>query len=166
MISDPERANRIIKLLKERLKKELDENAKLKTDYLYLLADFENYKKRTESKIRSSKDEGKAELILRLSDFINELFYYEQAVYQLLGKENEVAKGFTMILQKLIKALSDEGIKILNPLNEPFNPELHQIAYTEKVDNQDMKGKVIKVLSKGYMQNDKVIKPAVVVVGV
>ncbi len=166
MIEDISRANQVILKLKKALNEKNRESLQARNDYIYLLADFENFKKRSEAMLNECKEEGKADVILKLSETINELFYFRDVVFKSLGYENEIAKGFSIIIEKLQKSLSDSGFSLIDPLNQDFDPRYHHIAYTQKVEDNALKGKVIKVLSKGYMQNGKVIKPAVVVVGV
>ncbi|MDP8023529.1 MAG: nucleotide exchange factor GrpE [Nitrososphaeria archaeon] len=166
MIEDISRANEVILKLKKALNEKNKESLQAHNDYVYLLADFENFKKRSEAMLNECKEEGKADVILKLSETINELFYFRDVVFKSLGQENDIAKGFSIIIEKLQKSLSDSGFLLIDPLNQNFDPRYHHIAYTQKVENDALKGKVIKVLSKGYMQNGKVIKPAVVVVGV
>ncbi len=166
MIEDISRANEVIARLKKALNEKNKESAQARNDYIYLLADFENFKKRSEAILNECREEGKADIVIKLSETINELFYFKEALLKSLGHDNEFVKGFSMIIEKLQKSLYESGFSLIDPQNQNFDPRYHHIAYTQKVDDDTLKGKVIKVLSKGYMQNGKVIKPAVVVVGV
>ncbi|MFP3165746.1 MAG: nucleotide exchange factor GrpE [Nitrososphaeria archaeon] len=166
MIEDIARANEVILRLRKALNKKTKENEQVRRDYIYLLADFENFKKRSEAEFRECRNEGKAEVVMKLSEPLNELFYFRDEILKNLGNDSELAKGFMIIMEKLLKSLFDSGFSLIDPLNQAFDPKYHHIAYTQKVEEEALKGKVLKVLSKGYMQNGKVIKPAIVVVGV
>ncbi|MGC9208437.1 MAG: nucleotide exchange factor GrpE [Nitrososphaeria archaeon] len=166
MIEDQTRANLVIQSLRKKLGEEVKKEKELKDAYLYLLSDFENYKRRSENALLHCKDEGKAEMLIRISPALDEVFAFMEALERSLGKQSELYKGFEMIVQKMMKALKEEGFEVIDPLEKPFDPNTCSIAYTESVSDDKLKGTVIKVLSKGYIHRGKVIKPATVVVGV
>jgi hypothetical protein len=74
MIEDIARANEVILRLRKALNEKTKENEQVRRDYIYLLADFENFKKRSEAEFRECRNEGKAEVVMKLSEPLNELF--------------------------------------------------------------------------------------------
>jgi molecular chaperone GrpE len=84
-----------------------------------------------------------------------------------MEKATEVAavrEGVVLIHQKLTKELGGRGLRPFDPKGEVFDPEVHE-AVTQFPASDDMKGKVVDVLERGYTLNDKVIRFAKVVVG-
>ena len=74
-----------------------------------------------------------------------------------------IHEGMEMTLSLLLKALEKFGVKQINPLGQPFNPELHQ-AISMQVDHTVKPNTVLQVLQKGYVLNDRLIRPALVTV--
>ncbi|MBC8301095.1 MAG: nucleotide exchange factor GrpE, partial [Pelagibacterales bacterium] len=75
----------------------------------------------------------------------------------------QVKEGNKLILTMFRKIFEKNNIKEINPLNETFNPELHQAISTNK-DTTKKNDVISEVVQKGYMLNDRVIKPALVIV--
>lgn len=77
------------------------------------------------------------------------------------GKLKAYAKGFEMIRRDLMESLKDEGLKVIEPTEEPFDPMYHQAVSKEPKDGVES-NTVIEVYQKGYMFKDRVIRPAMV----
>jgi molecular chaperone GrpE len=73
----------------------------------------------------------------------------------------EFYKGVKMIFGKLMDVMQKEGITVINPAGEEFNPHICEAAITESVKDVE-EGKILEVLRKGYKLNDFLIRPAVV----
>lgn len=81
------------------------------------------------------------------------------------GEANEnLKKGIEMVHQGMLKAFDDEGIEILNPLGEIFDPNFHQsVSSVPKTDEQKDE-EIVEVYQKGYVLNDRVLRPAMVII--
>jgi len=72
-----------------------------------------------------------------------------------------VFQGFKMIKEQLSKSLEDEGVSVIDALNEEYDPNFHQAIMTELVEGKES-NIVLEVLQEGYMFKDRVIRPAIV----
>lgn len=146
----------------EKLEKELTES---KDKYLRLYADFENLRK------RSIKE--KAELIQNananlLKDLLSVLDDFERAQKSMEESEDIKAlkEGIDLIHNKFFKILQNKGVKLMeNQIEQPFDLETQESITQIPVPTEEMKGKVVDVIEKGYFLNDKVLRFAKVVVG-
>ena len=135
-----------------------------KKEYLFLMAEFDNFRKRT---IRE-----KAELIRNgaekaLGDMLPIVDDFERAI-----KANEnaddidaVKEGFSLIYNKFIKYLEKNQVKAMQSTGCEFNTEMHEAVTTFPAPDENMKGKIIDTVLTGYTINDKVLRHAKVVVG-
>jgi molecular chaperone GrpE len=73
--------------------------------------------------------------------------------------------GVTLVYNRLNNVLQSMGLKAMNSTGQPFDVEMHEAITEIPVPDENMKGKVIDTLEKGYMLNDKIIRHAKVVVG-
>jgi molecular chaperone GrpE len=145
----------------EKLKQE---NAALNDKYLRLFAEFDNYKRRTQKeRVELLQTAGKdviVSLLPILDDFDRANKAAENAVDVAAIKE-----GVQLVHNKLKNLLVQKGLKDIESINTPFNTDLHEAITKIPAPNEDMKGKVIDELEKGYTLNEKVIRFAKVVVG-
>lgn len=136
----------------------------LKDKYVRLFADFDNYKKRVaRERLDLIKDAGKdviLNLLPVLDDFERALKAAESAT-----EVEPVKEGMGLIQSKLLKNLEQKGLKASNPKGEPFDAELHEAITEIPAPTEDLKGKVVDVVEKGYYLNDRIIRYAKVVVG-
>ena len=143
------------------LNKKLEE---LNDKYLRLAAEYDNYRKRTlKEKMELTKSAGES-LILALlpviDDFDRALAHLDEA------KDMEaMKKGILLIYSKFKEFLSQQGVKEIEATNKDFDIDHHEAITKIPAPEEDMKGKVIDTVEKGYMLNDKVIRFAKVVVG-
>lgn len=144
----------------EQLKAALE---KEKKDYLFLMADFDNFRKRTLKEksdlIRNGAEAAMKGLLPIVDDFERGL----QAVTDTEGAE-AVKEGMTLIYNKFVKYLEQNGVKAMDSTGSDFNDELHE-AVALVPGPEEQKGKVIDTLQKGYTLNDKVLRHAKVAVG-
>jgi len=132
--------------------------------YLRLYSDFENYKKRiARDRIESAKMAG-ADVFLSILPVIDDI---ERAVKA--GNETDdikaIREGLALIFNKLKSGTEAKGLKAMETIGKPFDPDLHDAITTVPSATEDMKGKVVDEIEKGYYLNDKVIRHAKVVVG-
>lgn len=75
-----------------------------------------------------------------------------------------VKKGVEMVYSQVVQAFKEEQIEMLNPINQPFDPNFHQAVTTQPAEEGQDSDIVVNVLQKGYLLNDRIIRPAMVIV--
>jgi molecular chaperone GrpE len=138
--------------------------AEIQDKYLRLSAEFDNYRKRTlREKMDISKYAGE-ELLKKLLPFMDD---FERALKSAESSPDctAVKAGIDLIYCKLSDFLKQEGVKEIESLNKDFNVDLHDAVAKIPVTEEDKKGKILEVLSKGYYLKDKVLRHAKVVIG-
>lgn len=152
----------------ERLQAELDKAkadlAKEKNDYLFLRAEFDNFRKRTLKEKSELLINGGERAFKGLLPVIDD---FERAITALATTDDiaSLKEGITLIYNKFNKYLSDNGIKKIDSKDADFNTDYHEAMTLFPVDDDEKRGKVIDVIEEGYTMNDKVIRHAKVVVG-
>lgn len=145
----------------ERLESEL-ENANDR--YLRLYAEFDNYKRRTSKErvelMQSAGKEVIGNLLTVLDDFDRALKMMENA-----SNVDAVREGVELIAHKFKKILQNQGLKEMEVVGQPFDADYQEAITNIPAPNDDMKGKVIDEVEKGYFLNDSVLRYAKVVVG-
>ena len=144
----------------EKLKQKVDE---LNDRYLRQAAEFDNFKRRNaKERIELIQTAGR-DVITDLLDVLDDS---ERAQKQLESTSDvqQIREGVQLVFTKLRNTLSSKGLKPMEALNKEFNADLHE-AITEIEAGEDMKGKVVAEIQKGYYLNDKIIRFAKVVVG-
>lgn len=140
-----------------------DQVAKEKKEYLFLMAEFDNFRKRTlreKSEIIKNAGENVLKGILPImDDFERGLKAAETSDDSASMKE-----GMTLIYHKLQKFLSQNGVKEIDPSDDTFDTEKHEAISVVPVPDESKKGKILDTVQKGYMINDKVLRHAKVVV--
>jgi molecular chaperone GrpE len=145
----------------EKLKGELEES---KDKYLRKVAEFENFKRRNaKERIELMQTAGK-EVIAELLDVLDDC---DRAQKQLESSEEvkEIKEGVMLVFNKLRISLQSKGLKAMETVNEEFNPDLHEAITEIPAPSEELKGKIIDEVIKGYYLNDKIIRHAKVVVG-
>lgn len=140
------------------------EIADLKDKNLRLMAEFDNFRKRSTKErldiIKYSGEEVLKDILPIIDDFERGLQATETAV-----DIDAVKEGIDLIYAKFISYLTDHGVTTIPTSNEPFDTDLHEAVTTFPAPSEELKGKIIDCVSKGYTLNDKVIRYAKVVVG-
>ena len=141
------------------------EVADLKDKYLRLYSDFENFRKRT-SKERLDLISTASEEVLR--DLIPVVDDFERA-FKVSENQEEGSKereGNLLIFHKLLRILESKGLKSMDDLiGKPFDADTQEAITQIPAPSEDLKGKVIDVVEKGYTLGDKVVRYAKVVTG-
>lgn len=149
---------------------DVDENSLLvkeveaqKEKYIRLLAEFENFKRRTaRERIDLFKTAGQ-EVIIDLLPALDDIDRAEQAIND--SKDfGAIKEGLKLISDKIRSNLSQKGLKEIECLGKDFDTDFME-AITEIEASKDLKGKVVDVLEKGYNLNNKIIRYAKVVIG-
>ncbi|HTM97233.1 MAG TPA: nucleotide exchange factor GrpE [Pedobacter sp.] len=140
------------------------ENSVLNDKYLRLFAEFDNYKRRTQKeRIELLQTAGKdvvVSLLPVLDDFDRALKATETAT-----EVNAIREGIMLVQNKLKSILTQKGLKEMESLHTTFDTDIHEAITKIPAPTDDLKGKVVDELEKGYTLNDKVIRFAKVVVG-
>lgn len=79
-------------------------------------------------------------------------------------KAKNLKKGVEMVYNLLVEALEKEGVEMVNPLNEPFDPNYHMAIQVQPAEEGQAADTVVSVMQKGYRLNDRILRPAMVVV--
>jgi molecular chaperone GrpE len=144
------------------LKKLQDDLSEAKDKYLRLYAEFENFRRRTAKErielIQSAGEQLLKELLPVADDF-------DRAEKSFKEKSDKEAEGFFLIQNKFKKVLEVNGVKEMDMTTLEFNPDLHDAITQLPVEDESKKGKIIDVVEKGYLLNERVIRHAKVVVG-
>ncbi len=137
----------------------------LKDKYIRLVAEFENYKKRS---VREKLDWMKTAAQDTLNSLLPVLDDFDRAKKFAAGENEEgtgLSEGVELVYQKLYNTLKQRGLEPMESTGEVFDPELHDAITEIPAPSEEMKGKVIDTVEKGYRLNDKIIRHAKVVVG-
>lgn len=141
-----------------------EEIQELRDKYLRLFAEFDNFKKRSlKEKIEMSKMAGQ-EVIRSLLPILDD---FDRARKTALNPENKdsFSEGVDLVYHKLYSTLQQQGLKEMEIVDGEFDPELHDAITDIEVQDPKLKGKIIDVIEKGYLLNDKIIRHAKVIVG-
>jgi molecular chaperone GrpE len=144
----------------EKLNTQLQEQ---KDKYLRLLAEFENYKRRSSrERVELSQTAGK-EIIVSLLDVLDDCDRAESQLQQVKGTTD--LNGILLVFNKLRSILQNRGLKAMESLHSVFDVEKHEAISEVPAPSPDLKGKVVAEVMKGYYLNDKIIRFAKVIVG-
>ena len=140
------------------------EVADLKDKYLRLAAEFENYKRRTTKERADMFKSANQELMTVLLPVLDD---FERAKQHTQNSDDAsvVRESIDIIYGKLSKALQQKGLQPMNATGGAFDPELHEAIAQIPAPSEELKGKVVDEVEKGYYLGDKVIRHAKVVLG-
>jgi molecular chaperone GrpE len=142
----------------ETIQAELEES---KDKYLRLFAEFDNFKKRSVNErfelMKNAAQETLTALLPVLDDF-------DRAKKSADNGNETFSEGVQLVYQKLYSILEHKGLKSMDSTGTDFDPEWHEAITDIPAPSEEMKGKVIDTVEKGYVLNDKIIRYAKVVV--
>lgn len=141
-----------------------EEISDLKDKNLRLMAEFDNFRKRSlkeKADLIKNGGEGILKNILPLIDD------FERALQAMESTSDvqAVKEGVDLIYNKFLAFLGEHGVQAIETEHEVFDTDLHEAVTTFPVEDEDAKGKILDCVSKGYTLNEKVIRYAKVVVG-
>lgn len=141
-----------------------DQLAKEKKEYLFLMAEFDNFRKRTlkeKSEIIKNAGENVLKGLLPIMDD------FERGIKAAENnpESDSMKEGILLIYNKLQKYLNQNGVKEIDPADDTFDTEKHEAISVVPVPDEEKKGKILDTIEKGYTINDKVLRHAKVVVG-
>ena len=159
---DKEKNEANVEFLQEQLKKIQDESKENLDKVLRAQAEMENLRKRTVRDVANAHK-------YALEKFINELLPILDSLELGLSASanstnvDELYKGIELTIEMFNKALEKFGVKIIDPQGEKFNPELHEAVSMQEIEDSEP-GVIVTVMQKGYLLNERLIRPAMVVV--
>ncbi|WP_336787034.1 nucleotide exchange factor GrpE [Paenibacillus sp. MMO-177] len=128
--------------------------------YLRAQADFDNFRRRTQKEKEDLAQYASMKLIGQLLPVVDN---FERAVAAASANQDfeALAKGVDMIFRQLEQTLQQEGLKAMDAVGEPFNPEFHQAIMTVESDEHE-EGIIVEEVQKGYILKERVLRPAMV----
>lgn len=137
--------------------------SEMQDKYLRLVAEFENYKKRTVRERMELIKSAAAETFLILLPAIDD---FERAIKAGNDTGAPVGEGILLIYNKMKAGLEAKGMKAMDAAGKPFDADLHEAIAQVPAPSEELKGNVLEEVTKGYYLNDKVLRYAKVVVAV
>ena len=138
--------------------------AKEKKEYLFLMAEFDNFRKRTlrekSELIKNAAESAFKGLLPIVDDFERALKASENS-----DDASSIREGMELIYKKLKKYMEQNGVKEMDPEDRNFDADRHEAISAVPVPDEEQKGKILDTVEKGYTINDKVLRHAKVVVG-
>lgn len=149
--------------VKELLNQKEQEIEKEKKEYLFLMAEFDNFRKRT---LRERTDLVKSAAEKALKGILPIVDDFERGLDAIKDSTDAeaVKEGMQLIYNKLVKYLADNGVKAMESTGAAFDADLHEAVAMIPAPSDDKKGTVSDTVEKGYMLNDRVLRHAKVVV--
>jgi molecular chaperone GrpE len=145
----------------EKLKTELEEQ---KDKFIRKVAEFDNFKRRTAKEREEMRQTAGKEVIIDLLDVLDDC---DRAQKQIEKSENntDIKDGVLLVFNKLRNLLSAKGLKPMQTIHKEFNPDLHEAITEIPAPTDELRGKILDEIVKGYYLNDRIIRHAKVVVG-
>lgn len=131
--------------------------------YLRLAAEYDNYRKRTARERQEAGARAQADIVKSLIDPLDDLSRFAHLDPATVDA-GTVVQGVDMVERKLLKALASVGLQVINPVNQAFDPTLHEAVATEPALSPDDDHVVSRVYQPGYVFNGQLLRPARVVV--
>jgi molecular chaperone GrpE len=139
------------------------EAAELRDKYLRLAAEFENYRKRAARERLEAGARAQADLVKQLIDGLDDLSRFAHVDPASIDPAT-LTHGVDLVERKLLKALNAAGLEVVNPIDQAFDPKLHEAVATERALSPEDDHVVARVYQPGYVFNGQLLRPARVVV--
>jgi molecular chaperone GrpE len=140
-----------------------EELGKLKDSYVRLMAEYDNYRKRTIKEKAELIKNGGEKALISLLPVIDDFERARQTLETATDIE-AVKEGVELIYNKFMTYLQQNGVKVIDTLEQPFDDDLHEAVAMVPATEESQKGNIIDTIQTGYTLNDKVIRHAKVVV--
>ncbi|HTF82834.1 MAG TPA: nucleotide exchange factor GrpE [Cytophagales bacterium] len=140
------------------------ELAEQKDKFIRLYSEFENYKRRTAKEKLEFAGSANKDLMIALLPIIDDMQRAEKSLETSTDLE-AIKEGLKLVFNKFSKTLESKGLKSIDAQGQPFDSEFHEAITQIPAPSEDLKGKVVDVVEKGYFLNDKIIRFAKVVIG-
>lgn len=136
----------------------------LKDKHIRLLAEFDNFKKRTLRERLDLMNSASKDVMLAILPVLDDFDRAKKSSEK--GESGEIfSEGVSLVYNRLYQILQNKGLKSIESNGAEFDPEWHEAITEIPAPTPDLKGKVIDTIEKGYMLHDKIIRHAKVVVG-
>ncbi|MDN3546872.1 nucleotide exchange factor GrpE [Mucilaginibacter aquaedulcis] len=145
----------------DKLKEEL---AQANDKYLRLYAEFDNFRRRTQKERAEARETEGKELLVALLPVLDDFERAQRSMEKAVDVA-PVKEGVTLIQNKLKNILGQKGLKEMESVGAPFDADLHEAITNIPAPTDDLKGKVVDEMEKGYYLKDRVIRFAKVIVG-
>ena len=132
--------------------------------YVRLLAEFDNFRKRTRREQLSLREYASEKLLTALLPVVDD-FARSMTVMEKTDNLSSVKEGIQMVNDKLQRVLEKEGLNAIECTGKPFDSEIHEAIHSVEVPEEEKKGIVLEEVEKGYRLKDKVIRYSKVIVG-
>src|SRR2546423_4228345 len=141
-----------------------DSEAAVERDkFLRLAAEYDNYRKRAIKERQDAGARAQAELVRNLVEALDDVARFAH-VDPTTTDATTIVQGVDMVEKKLLKALGNAGLEVLNPVGETFDPALHEAVATEPTSAKEDDHVVARVYQPGYVFKSQLLRPARVVV--
>lgn len=131
--------------------------------YLRLAAEYDNFRKRTAKERAEAFGRAQADLVKQLIDPLDDLARFAHVDPSTVDAST-VVQGVDMVEKKLLKALTSAGLEAIDPVNQTFDPKLHEAVATEPALSPEDDHVVSRVYQVGYLFKEQLLRPARVVV--
>jgi molecular chaperone GrpE len=131
--------------------------------YLRLAAEYDNYRKRSAKERQDAGSRAQADLVRTLVEALDDVARFAH-IDPATTDAGTVVQGVDMVEKKLLKALGNAGLEVINPVGETFDPALHEAVATEPTSAQEDDHVVSRVYQPGYLFKSQLLRPARVVV--
>lgn len=131
--------------------------------YLRLAADYDNYRKRTAKERQEAGTRAQAELVKQLIDSLDDLARFAHLDPAALDATTLV-EGVELVEKKVLKALGAAGLEVLDPVDQTFDPAVHEAVATEPALSPEDENLISRVYQQGYLFKGLLLRPARVVV--
>jgi len=137
--------------------------AEQRDKYLRLAAEYDNFRKRSNKERLEAQSRGQADLLKGMLDVLDDIGRFAHVDPATTNAET-VVEGVAMFEKKLQKSQGSLGLEVLNPVDQPFDPALHEAVMTEPAASAKEDHVVARVFQPGYLFNGQLLRPARVVV--
>lgn len=131
--------------------------------YLRLAAEYDNFRKRSLKERIEAESRGQAELSRSLIEALDDIARFAH-IDPASTDTTTLVQGVEMVEKKMAKALGAAGLEVVNPVDQPFDPAIHEAVATEPATSPDEDHLVARVYQPGYLFKGQLLRPARVVV--
>ena len=136
------------------------ERDRLRERHLRLAADFDNFRKRTEERVRRRWDSAQADLVGKLLDPLDDLLRVTALEPGSEASVDSIVEGIGLVERKFMQALGEAGVETVDPAGEPFDPNTMEAMMRQPADSEEMDDTVAMVFQRGYTLRGLLIRPA------
>jgi molecular chaperone GrpE len=131
--------------------------------YLRLAAEYENFRKRSAKERQEAGSRAQGEIVRAIIDALDDIARFAH-VDPATTDAATIVQGVDMVERKLLKGLAAQGLEVVNPIDQPFDPAVHEAVSTEPALSREDDHMVARVFQPGYVFNGQLLRPARVVV--